>query len=160
MVALKAFILLAFTHLALSRPSPPPAFQVTNLNTFEPTGRPQDTSPYRVGFNVTDPSASAMTFCEARWPYAQAATGYPSKYLANCTNKNWAFKFVGYKSYYDFVLDVKHTRKTHGKKTTKFAKGSVSLDVVKCVHAASGFSSCNQIEGVKFPLEVYDERRG
>lgn len=89
MVAIKSLALLALAQLTLARPSPPsppPAFQVTRLNTFEPTGRPEDHSPYRVGFNVTDPSDAAATFCETRWPYAEYNTGYPHDYVRTLTS--------------------------------------------------------------------------
>ncbi|KAF2240498.1 hypothetical protein BU26DRAFT_525966 [Trematosphaeria pertusa] len=165
MVAIKSLALLALAQLTLARPSPPsppPAFQVTRLNTFEPTGRPEDHSPYRVGFNVTDPSDAAATFCETRWPYAEYNTGYPHDYLVNCTtpagtiDPAWAFKFVDYATYYNFTLDVRHTSRKHGRRTTRFAKGLVGFDILQCAHAASGFSVCNQKEGVQFPLQVYD----
>lgn len=49
--------------------------------------------------------------------------------------------------------------KKYGKKVTRFAKGLVTFDVIQCSHAASGFSVCNQKDGVGFPLPVYDVRR-
>ncbi|KAF2276100.1 uncharacterized protein EI97DRAFT_433514 [Westerdykella ornata] len=149
--------LLALIPSTFAAPHPPTAapFQVTNLNTFEPTGRPGSVNLYRVGFNVTDPADSSTAFCETQWDYADATTGWPSTYLANCTNPSYAFKFVDYHSYYDFTLDVRHKSKTHGRPTTRFAKGQVNLDILQCSHAASGFSVCNQKEGVQFPLQVY-----
>ncbi|KAF2471936.1 uncharacterized protein BDR25DRAFT_302765 [Lindgomyces ingoldianus] len=159
MVSLKSLVILAFAQLVVSRPSGPPAFQVTNLITLEPSGRPGNTSPYRVGFNVTDPGDSSAAFCEAQWSYADRDTGYPKRYLSNCTDDSYAFKFVDWQSYYNFTLDVKHTTKGHHERTTKLAKGHVDLNILHCTHAASGFSACNQMEGVAFPLPVYDVRK-
>ncbi|KAF2189439.1 hypothetical protein K469DRAFT_747529 [Zopfia rhizophila CBS 207.26] len=163
MVFFTSFVLsLAVASLASSRPNPrsPPDFQVTSLNTFEPSGRPESNSPYRVGFNVADPSGEGSTaFCEARWAYADATTGYPSSYLANCSDPNYAFKFVDYNNYYDFKLDVKHSTQKHGKTVTKFAQGLVDFTIIQCSHAASGFSVCNQRDGVAFPLPVYDVQK-
>jgi hypothetical protein len=71
MVSFTAYALLAIAQLAAARPGHQASlpFQVTNLNTFEPSGRAQ-TDVYRVGFNVTDPNEPpASTFCEARWNY-------------------------------------------------------------------------------------------
>ncbi|KAF2639866.1 hypothetical protein P280DRAFT_550535 [Massarina eburnea CBS 473.64] len=84
----KSFLAMALSSLTLTltltlaHPSPPPQpFQVANLTTFEPSGRPESSSPYSVAFNVTDPNDEAVsTFCEARWPYAESTTGYPSHY--------------------------------------------------------------------------------
>lgn len=81
MVSFISLGLLALAQYAMSLPNPPP-FQVTNLNTFEPSGRPGNVNLYRVGFNVTDPSDSSTTFCETRWDYANATTGYPSTYVS------------------------------------------------------------------------------
>jgi hypothetical protein len=206
-------LLIALATVASARPRKPAPFQVTNLNTFEPTGRPEQVNIYRVGFNVTDPNDSTAAFCEARWDYSEATTGYPSDYvcgfrfhvtpsfiqlrqalwklhvkmlifpsllqLANCTDASYAFKFTDYHTYYDFVLDVRHKRyvspshsintlvmqtraaanalssKKHGKKVTRSASGLVDFSIIQCSHAASGFSVCNQREGVAFPLEVY-----
>ena len=77
---------LALSPLVFSAPNPPPAFHVTNLNTFEPSGRPGQVNLYRVGFNVSDPSDSVTTFCETRWEYADAMTGYPSSFV--CLTRN------------------------------------------------------------------------
>lgn len=76
------FGLLSLTLLpfALARPKPPPAFQVTDLYTFEPSGR-DGVSVYRVEFNVTDPSDSASASCVTTWPYAQWNTGYPHDFV-------------------------------------------------------------------------------
>ncbi|KAF1953376.1 hypothetical protein CC80DRAFT_537593 [Byssothecium circinans] len=164
MLTTNLFSILALSSLALALPSSPsPAqqpFQVTNLNTFEPSGR-DGVTPYRVSFNVTDPNTSgggeaAKTYCEARWPYAEATTGWPSKYLANCTDPSWKFRFIDYHSVWDFVLDVKHVTKKQGEKTKRFAKAPVDRTVILlCTHAGSGFSQCNQREGVPFALPVY-----
>ncbi|KAF2787608.1 hypothetical protein K505DRAFT_342795 [Melanomma pulvis-pyrius CBS 109.77] len=159
MVSFTTIALLSVAQLAAAHPNPPPAFQVTNLNTFEPSGRPGNENVYRVGFSVTDPSDSSATTCEAVWDIAVATTGYPATYLANCTDPSYAFKFVDYHSYYDFVLDVKHTTKKHGKKTTKFAKALVDFDIIQCTHAASGFSVCSQKAGVGFALPVYGVKK-
>lgn len=111
MTMLSSITLTLFTiaHLAVALPNAPPAFQVTNLNTFEPSGCPGNTNTYRVSFSVADPSDPSSTTCAAEWDYSVATTGYPSSYLANCTGPSYAFKFVDYVNYYDFGLDVKHT---------------------------------------------------
>lgn len=88
MVLLASYALLTIAQLTAARPGRPDPlpFQVTNLNTFEPSGRVQ-TDVYRVGFNVTDPSEPpASTFCEARWGY----------YFPNGTydGKGWPHNFV------------------------------------------------------------------
>jgi hypothetical protein len=49
--------------------------------------------------------------------------------------------------------------KKHDKKTKRFAKGEVNLDILQCSHAASGFSVCNQKAGVAFPLPVYNVKK-
>jgi hypothetical protein len=109
MVSSIILTLFATAHLAAALPKVSPAFQVTNLNTFEPSGRPENVNIYRVAFSVTDPNDSSSTTCAAEWDYSVATTGYPSSYLANCTDPSYAFKFVDYVNYYDFELDVKHT---------------------------------------------------
>ncbi|KAF2447584.1 hypothetical protein P171DRAFT_227761 [Karstenula rhodostoma CBS 690.94] len=153
-----ALLSLALLPLALARPSASPAFEVTNLYTFEPSGR-DNVSVYRVAFNVTDPSDGGATSCETTWPYAQWDTGYPHEFLANCTDKAWSFKLDDYQDVWDFVLDVKHvSKKKNGKKIKRFAKGTVDAeDILQCTHAGSGFSICRQREGVAFPLDVYKE---
>lgn len=75
-----ALLALALLPLALARPKVAPAFDVTNLYTFEPSGR-DNVSVYRVKFNVTDPSDGAATACETTWPYAQWNTGYPHDFV-------------------------------------------------------------------------------
>jgi hypothetical protein len=71
---------LTLLPLALARPKASSPFQVTNLYTFEPSGR-DGVSVYRVEFNVTDPNDSASTSCVATWPYEQRDTGYPRDYV-------------------------------------------------------------------------------
>ncbi|PSN73050.1 hypothetical protein BS50DRAFT_568639 [Corynespora cassiicola Philippines] len=159
MISIKSLSLIALAQLVIARPGPLPPFQVTNLYTFEPSGRPGNANVYRVSFNVTDPSDSSSTYCETNWGITEATTGYPSNYVANCTDPSWAFKFVGYVNYYDFDLDVQHSSKKHGKKVTKYAKGVVDDTIIQCSHAASGFSVCNQRDGVAFPLPVYDVKK-
>ncbi|KAL5393284.1 hypothetical protein DPSP01_000109 [Paraphaeosphaeria sporulosa] len=153
-----ALVPLIVLPLALAHPTATTAFEVTNLYTFEPSGR-DNVSVYRVAFNVTDPSDGSATACETTWPYAVWDTGYPHDFLANCTDKAWSFKFSDYQNVWDFVLDVKHvSRKTNGKKIKRFAKGTVDPEnVLLCTHAGSGFSICTQREGVAFPLVVYKE---
>ncbi|ORY09083.1 hypothetical protein BCR34DRAFT_568980 [Clohesyomyces aquaticus] len=157
MLPFKSLLLLAFAPLILCKPSPLPAFQVTNLNTFEPTGRPGDLSPYRVGFNVTDPADATAAFCEARWPYSQRDTGFPSThYLSNCSDHSYSFRFLDWESYLNFTLDVKHIyKKPDHTRVTKIGKGHADLNILHCTHAASGFSVCNQKDGVAFPLPIY-----
>ncbi|KAJ4301821.1 hypothetical protein N0V90_003917 [Kalmusia sp. IMI 367209] len=101
--------LLVLAPLALARPNLSPAFQVSNLYTFEPSGR-DNVSVYRISFNVTDPSDAASTSCEATWPYSERDTGYPQTWLAGCADKGWAFKVQKYEEVWDFVLDVRHVR--------------------------------------------------
>jgi hypothetical protein len=108
MVSSIALTLFAIAQLGKALPNASSAFQVTALNTFEPSGRPENSNIYRVGFSVTDPSDSSTATCTTEWDYSVATTGYPSSYLANCTDPLYAFKFVDYKNYYDFKLDVKH----------------------------------------------------
>ncbi|KAF9740650.1 hypothetical protein PMIN06_000373 [Paraphaeosphaeria minitans] len=151
-------VMLMALPLALAYPEATTAFEVTNLSTFEPSGR-DNVSVYRVSFNVTDPSDGAATSCETTWPYAEWDTGYPHEFLANCTNKGWSFKFDDYQSMWDFVLDVKHvSKKRNGKKIKRSAKGMVDDEnVLLCTHAGSGFSICRQREGVAFQLDVCKE---
>lgn len=79
MLALFSLVMLS---LALAHPKATPTFQVTNLYTFEPSGR-DDVSVYRVSFNVTDPSDHAVASCETTWPYSQRDTGYPHDFVGS-----------------------------------------------------------------------------
>lgn len=114
MVLLGFFALSTFMSGILALPNPDAnaksyaPFQITDLNIFEPSGRPRDSSRYTVSFSVKDPSDGSSTTCSTDWAYENAMTGYPSNYLANCTDPAYAFKFVEYNRYYDFKLDVKH----------------------------------------------------
>lgn len=82
MVSFNPLALLSISQLAIAVPNPSPAFQVTSLNTFEPSGRPGNANIYRVGFNVADPSDSSSATCEAQWDYSVATTAYPSSYVS------------------------------------------------------------------------------
>jgi len=94
MVSFATLALLAVAQFAVARPNSPAAFQVTNLNTFEPTGRPNQENLYHVGFTVADPSDGSSTTCDVTWDYSQATTGYPQTYVRHislnmietCTN--------------------------------------------------------------------------
>ncbi|KAH8707648.1 hypothetical protein GQ44DRAFT_470530 [Phaeosphaeriaceae sp. PMI808] len=113
MFSLRSLFIISFVPFAIALPNPDPdfknpaPFEVTNLFTFEPTNR--HSFFYIVSFGVSDPSDGSSTNCSTYWPYAKAYTGYPSSYLANCTDSSYAFKFVNYKTYMDFKLDVEHS---------------------------------------------------
>ena len=56
------------------------------------------------------------------------------------------------------MLRLMGSSKKNGKKTKRFANGLVDDEnILLCGHAGSGFSTCNQREGVAFALEVYKE---
>ena len=113
MFSLRSLFIIPFVSFAIALPSPDPDFKnpaplrVSNLFTWEPSNR--NSFLYIVSFGVTDPGDGSSTTCSTYWPYAEAYTGYPSSYLANCTDSSYAFKFVDYHNYMDFKLNMKHS---------------------------------------------------
>ena len=153
--------LLPLLPLTLAAPAPAGTasfkpFQISELTSFSPSGRP-GSSPYStLNLTVTDVNRNgkATTKCSTQFlPSEQPPQGDTA-----CADPSFVFRATDYQSTGQFKLVLSHTYplKPEGRITTE---GAVTVDNTAkhpnyyCSYAASGFVSCGIAEG-KAPLKA------
>lgn len=134
-------------------------FQITDLSTFSPSGRPGN-SPYStINFTITDTEdgkASATTRCSTQWN--ELAGEKPPTGKIACADPSFVFQVTDYEGISKFTLGVSHSYSLKaGTKVT--TSGSLAVDAaaadpnLSCQCGASGVCSCGIPDG-KSPLLV------
>ena len=133
-------------------------FELPEIFTFSPSGRP-GSSPYAtLNFTVTDVNSNgkATAKCTTQWTNGQQ----PSTGDIPCADPSFVFRVTDYKGIGQFRLGLSHTYPLKKGAATKItSSGSLTLDNSTpdrnfvCIYGASGVGGCNIAEG-KAPLKA------